>query len=756
MPTPAQYLDAPGAVIPPETLTLSRVCALVELLRADRLPFARLVECRKSEGRETVIFDVEAERPQNLAQDIRREERLAATFEPADTAPPEVLALRADFPLVSHINQREQEFPRSLCLYDRPWHEVVLRWTAPAFVEQIRAWLSRTAKGSLHAEDQPLEPFIFASPYHIVIPHEIFEGAEVPDEPLWVVPVGREDGGTLIALRPGQPRPDASPYVANVLRCPPHQHGIVRQVPRTLKQLNRLTREVGLDVVAALRDRFRQWIEADRVLRNARAVLLLLLPKTRFPAGPVEVVEMVCFVTAQTIEDLGVALGVWKIFGGQLGYLTTPDSGKDGDEIPVLPVNPHPSFSWALGAQLNGLPQRDGRHLVAIGAGALGSQVLMNLARAGYGTWTIVDEDVLLPHNVARHSLPGNAVGFAKAEALSATINRLADDDPIATPLVADVLSPRNQAAALDAALGEAEAIVDMAASAGVSRHLAYHSASGRRVSLFLNPAGTDLVLLAEDARRRIALPCLEVQYYRTLWQDSRFREHFTVLGGPLRYGQSCRDLSSRLPQDLVAIHAGVGARALRDALQDDGPTIRIWKIDPSELSIQGVRVPVHPVRIQQHLDWTLVADASVPEKLSALRTAKLPDETGGVLIGAYDMQQKVVYLADVLPSPPDSEEWPTLYIRGCEGLAAQVGEIRQVTGHNLEHVGEWHSHPNGASMAPSDDDLKVFCWLTREMDLEGKPPLMVIAGEGDVAAPYMCRMANRVDEAVGLILRGD
>ena len=42
---------------------------------------------------------------------------------------------------------------------------------------------------------------------------------------------------------------------------------------------------------------------------------------------------------------------------------------------------------------------------MAIGAGALGSLVLTNLARSGYGRLTVVDDDVLHPHNLARHTL---------------------------------------------------------------------------------------------------------------------------------------------------------------------------------------------------------------------------------------------------------------------------------------------------------------------------------------------------------------
>ena len=51
--------------------------------------------------------------------------------------------------------------------------------------------------------------------------------------------------------------------------------------------------------------------------------------------------------------------------------------------------------------------------------------------------------------------------------------------------------------------------------------------------------------------------------------------------------------------------------------------------------------------------------------KLSSLREPKLPNETGGVLLGSFDVERRILYIADALPSPPDSEEWPTLYIRG-------------------------------------------------------------------------------------------
>lgn len=744
---PIENLEPPGLVVPIEALGNPRAKSLAELLRGGHMAFTRLVECRASsagEGHETIVFEVDVQRPQILVNDIRRTERLAVTFHTSDSSYPELVALRFDFPLVPHLNLRDQEFPRSICLYDRPWHEVRLRWTAPAFIEQVRSWLARTAQGSLHGEDQPLEPFFLGGPDHIVIPHTILNHPETSMEWLDVARLGRESRVVLVARKPGESGPgEGSPdHVATVLECQPVQHGIIRRSPRTLKELNDITRAVGVDVIAVLKERLSRYKESRSAAPFARLILILLFPKSRQEQGTVESTEIKCFFMLQPILEIGIKIGLWK---EEAGYTADGDTDKDGSTVPVHILNAHPSFSWKLGATLNDLPLRDRRRLVALGAGALGSQVIINLARAGYGDWTIIDEDILLPHNLARHGLNGYVVGWPKAEALARTINHLADDEAIATPIIGNLLSPGKQDKSVDEALKGANAILDLAASVAVARHLAHYPAPSRRVSLFMNPAGTDLVLLAEDSKRQITLDCLEIQYYRALCQDDRLHNHFTATRQSVRYGQSCRDVSSRLPQALVAAHAGLAAMALRAALMDDPPAVRIWRIDPKELGVEMITRPVYPIRREQFLDWTLILDGWVLQKVSTLRKEKLPNETGGVLIGTYDMQRKIVYVADVLPSPPDSEEWPTLYIRGCEELAAQVGRIREMTAQNLEYIGEWHSHPDGCSTDPSSDDAKVFAWLTEKMNIEGKPPLMLIAGEGETARMFLCMMAETV-----------
>ncbi len=277
--------------------------------------------------------------------------------------------------------------------------------------------------------------------------------------------------------------------------------------------------------------------------------------------------------------------------------------------------------------------------------------------------------------------------------------------------------------------------ILDASASVPVARPLArYVDSSARRISLFLNPSGTAGVMLREDGGRESPLDWLEMVYYRALLHDPRRRDHLRPPPGRLRYGRSCRDLSSTVPQELVALHAAIGARVLRVALGADAAEVSAWTTDTEGLGVEHVEITPTTALSRRYGDWTVVTDRWLLDKVARARADGLPNETGGVLIGAHDTQRRVLYLVDALPSPPDSEEWPTLYVRGSWGLTRRIEEVEEITDGQLGYAGEWHSHPPGRGPSPSKDDQKVFAWLQEHMSLEDLPATMLIVGEGDSA----------------------
>ena len=373
---------------------------------------------------------------------------------------------------------------------------------------------------------------------------------------------------------------------------------------------------------------------------------------------------------------------------------------------------------------------------MAVGVGALGSQVVQTLVRSGFGRWTLVDEDDLLPHNLSRHALAPFFVGHSKAVAMAVQLNQFYQDDSGTQPIHADVQAPGDQRDQLEQALAGAEIILDMAASVPVSRHLALDATSGaRRLALFLNPQGTDLVLLVEDAARTFPLDGLEMQYYRAAATEAALTGHLAPAAGRVRYARSCRDVSAILPVHLVGLHAAIGAHAIRQVRQSDDPGIQVWRADPNTLAVTTHRIPVSVVRRHRIGDWTLVVDDHLLTRLRQQRAVKLPNETGGVLLGTYDFLRRIIYVVETLPSPPDSRECPDLYIRGCEGLAGQLADMVSRTGGQLEYIGEWHSHPDGCSCAPSTKDIALFGWLAAHLGTTGQPALMAIVCQGGMSA---------------------
>lgn len=80
---------------------------------------------------------------------------------------------------------------------------------------------------------------------------------------------------------------------------------------------------------------------------------------------------------------------------------------------------------WTVGRdQFPQVAPRQAARLVVFGAGALGSPVVEQLAKAGVGRITLVDYDIMEPANIGRHLLGLQHVGHRKVTAVADAINK--------------------------------------------------------------------------------------------------------------------------------------------------------------------------------------------------------------------------------------------------------------------------------------------------------------------------------------------
>ena len=724
---------APGKPLEPEALTLDRARQVCDALAL--YPFASLIQARRRATgncyEELLVVEVDTEVPQDKDCDIRSPERLAFGFERSDRGYPSVLALRTDFPQVSHLFWTPAGTPKSLCLYEAPWAEVRLRWTGAGFLGDVARWLSRTAVGELHVANQPLEPFLYGPAYFVVVPDDLRKRVAKGKAYAAVAVAERRGKPSVLKLQPVDENklPDEGCMHVVAAVAEPAVHDAMYSCPRNMMELIELLRRGGLDLVTAIVDQLETLFEGGCQPREEDALLLLVtLPRQRRRGGDPEVLETWAFAIGP-IRDAAIATGRYEASGPgkPLGRLVVPQFNEaKAREVAVDALQPIGAIDRAAAKFHNGLdPDSLDPDVVLIGAGALGSQIHSHLSRMGWGRWTLIDDDTLLPHNVVRHRLGEGAVGFPKVVALRCTSAVETPHNPVERVFAEDFLSIEDNEEML-ATCRAAGLILDASTSIAVARYLARELDSpARRASLFLSPNGRDSVLLMEDARRSLPLDVLESQYYRAVLRDSRLEQHIRK-ERTFRYSAGCRDVTVRIGQDDVALGSALLARQLRCV--DERAIAAVWQQE-ADGGVRCVEVPLSESIRFDHGGWSFVLDRALVEHAGSLRRKRLPRETGGVLIGYFDVPHRSVYVVDALPAPDDSHERMDAFVRGSAGLPDAIRTIEARTGGQVSYVGEWHSHPDGAGVGMSDDDSELLRQIAEEVRLDGWPGTMMIVG---------------------------
>lgn len=711
-------------------------------------PFAQVDGVGFDEATELDFIDitVEPQLVQHRAVAIRNAEPLRLLFWPDDDNPPLVLSRRDDFPLdLVHTNFEPRSNGRGLCIWEENWAAVCRGLTAEALVERIRNWFSRTASSSLHDAEQPLEPMIPATSDTLIIP------AGPPPE-TWYVTEMRKHGRKYVLVLDSKPAGSEDPvrqFSIFTVTLPPQVHGALHSRPYSLHALHQLVQSMGID----LTQRFGDWlVEPAQLQSNERTPLIIvMLPKQREPDGPVETWEVWAFLTVPNLGQLGEAFG--RTFAGE--------NHTSSRRIPAVPPRHLPDsalLGWrvvrrldrAAARHFSGAPSSADHALVALGAGAIGSNVIMGTTRAGIGTWTVIDNDIVLPHNTVRQAQTNLSIGRSKA--LTAAV--LADcvlAEGGNSYIDANLLEPGDTKEQVEKVLAAADLVVDFSASPSALGRIADDETVRRAASCFFNPTGSDLAMLAEDTERALRLDELEAQYFLAVAEDAQLAGHLASARMDfIRYANACQDLSRPLPPWQVQTLCGIAGGQLQKLLGSPDAVAQIWQLDADTAAVRAVTLPLSNVHRVAFSGWRMTFSAAAVHQMRALRREAAPNETGGVLIGSFDLSRGVVHVVAALPAPPDSKQAPTYFIRGSRELKAKVDAMMRLSVGNLRYVGEWHSHPDNAVARPSQHDEKVFHHLRAHLNPTGAPYVMGICGKDETWLRADWQSRGRSEAVIG------
>jgi hypothetical protein len=358
----------------------------------------------------------------------------------------------------------------------------------------------------------------------------------------------------------------------------------------------------------------------------------------------------------------------------------------------------------------------------------------------------VIDDDRLLPHNLARHIARNGDVAQRKTKFLVDHLNATMTGPACARAITANLLAGGNEAKAIELALNEADIVIDASASLVAARYLSDHPSKARRVSIFFNPSGEAAVLLAEPAGRDLTLRDLEAQYLGLVLRSEHLGDHLGKEAETVAYTGACRAITNRISQARAAVLSGLAAGGISQAVDTPSAVIRIWTV-----GAQG-HVRMNTAETEAVLrfgasDWQIAIDEGLIRRIRAMRELRVPVETGGVLFGLVDIPAKRIHLVDASSSPPDSKEHRTGFVRGMAGVEALMDRVRRRTAGHVRYVGEWHSHPPSSSARPSTVDGQQIDWLAALMGMDSMPALMVIAADHELSVIFADQPAERLDQ---------
>nr|WP_281379103.1 ThiF family adenylyltransferase [Aurantimonas endophytica] len=362
-----------------------------------------------------------------------------------------------------------------------------------------------------------------------------------------------------------------------------------------------------------------------------------------------------------------------------------------------------------------------------IGCGSVGSKLAMHLARTGASILAVSDNDLLQPHNMARHALARGPFPRFKAPELADELGQIG-----ASPrsYVGNIIPALDKPDELKRFIPmQTELVVNTTASRLVREALvgcAGGKITARVAEVALFGRGDGAFVFVEGKDGNPTLTQLEASLYATVSKRERQLLFDPATGlAQVQIGEGCGSLT--MPMDDARLSAST-AMATEELTRIVGPDssskgqVAIGVRERTGLSTCWRRMTVpafHRVPVEGG-SWTLDVSDDVVNRIRSEIAAYPTVETGGLMIGTCNSRRRVITVVDILPAPADSTRTASLFQLGTAGLKKMVDRRFRESGGSLFDVGTWHSHL-------AEQGASALDWKTAKSLAEERPPPAVL-----------------------------
>jgi len=358
------------------------------------------------------------------------------------------------------------------------------------------------------------------------------------------------------------------------------------------------------------------------------------------------------------------------------------------------------------------------KKIVIVGCGSLGSKIAMHLGRAGFGHITFIDDEVMSPHNAARHALSEQVTEISlplKAQLMLNAFSALSHSAASAYALNAVPLIGSDELFN-EIFSADTELILDTTASlqlmAAEVQSTALNQSNARLARAVMYGQGRSTLLLLEGSNRNARVDDLTAFAF----ENCRFNETLrSAMSGdtaePTRIfvGDNCRSLTMPMSDAVVSRAASLQGLQLERWLVGEMPEQAKLCVGYAEADGIGMNWstqtlgPTVELSVEDDGGWKIRLLDPVVQAINAdaRRWGKL--ETGGAVVGRISFENRTITIAGLVEAPPDSIREVGKFVLGTEGLVPALRLANEQSLGYLQFIGTWHSHPQGSEHSGLD-----------------------------------------------------
>lgn len=374
--------------------------------------------------------------------------------------------------------------------------------------------------------------------------------------------------------------------------------------------------------------------------------------------------------------------------------------------------------SKALWSQVSGGINNSDKNLAIVGCGAIGANLAELMGKEGEKSVTLVDSEIFSPHNVARHVLGKQAIGYPKSLMLERYLTEKYHTS------YKGVFGTLQQKFNHNKVQG-ADLIVDATANPIVADWLDKNNINSA-VKCYISGKGNIGVFMSKS--KKIMFFDIETVIFMSAtreelienWLKSDTTYDSKVLG------VGCGSDTLVMPYSTVQLHTAYFQALIKSKLTSpELPGLFINTLSDEKHPTGAIEILIPEFQKFDCNDWKVVIDEGLLSTIESSSRESLPNEACGYLIGRYSYHLKRITVVAVT-SYEQADVSPTSATLPPVDTDQQAKRVLENSCDKLIVVGTWHSHPT-QSAKPSTKDQSTLSFLKNKLDEAPQPYIMLI-----------------------------